>query len=252
MLAFEHLSASYGKNKILDVFCFPLISHKITAIIGKNGSGKSTLVSCLNQELAYTGEILYSGQNLALMAVRERAKLLAILPQVLTTPSVTVEELTAFGRNPYLDFSRRLTQADREAVEAAMAQAGVDSMRGRPVNRLSGGERQKAFLAMILAQDTRILVLDEPTTYMDVAVEAGFFRLLQDLKEKRKKTLMVVLHNLSQALRYADYVAVLHERRVCYYGSVEECCASGKIEEIFQVKKFEVVENGEKRIFFSA
>ena len=123
------------------------------------------------------------------MAVRERAKLLAILPQVLTTPSVTVEELTAFGRNPYLDFSRRLTQADREAVEAAMAQAGVDGMRGRPVNRLSGGERQKAFLAMILAQDTRILVLDEPTTYMDVAVEAGFFRLLQDLKEKRKKNL---------------------------------------------------------------
>ena len=224
MLAFEHLSASYGKNKILEDVCFPLIPHKITAIIGKNGSGKSTLVSCLN----------------------------AILPQVLTTPSVTVEELTAFGRNPYLDFSRRLTQADREAVEAAMAQAGVDSMRGRPVNRLSGGERQKAFLAMILAQDTRILVLDEPTTYMDVAVEAGFFRLLQDLKEKRKKTLMVVLHNLSQALRYADYVAVLHERRVCYYGSVEECCASGKIEEIFQVKKFEVVENGEKRIFFSA
>lgn len=252
MMTFERLSASYGKNKILEDVCFPLIPHKITAVIGKNGSGKSTLVSCLNQELSYTGEILYSGQNLALMTARERAKILAILPQVLTTPGVTVEELVTFGRNPYLDFSRRLTQADREAVEAAMAQSGVDSMRGRPVNRLSGGERQKAFLAMILAQDTRILVLDEPTTYMDMAVEADFFRLLQELKQKRKKTLLVVLHNLSQALRYADYVAVLHERRICYYGPVEECCASGKIEEIFQVKKFEVVENGEKRIFFSA
>ncbi|HIZ21035.1 MAG TPA: ABC transporter ATP-binding protein [Firmicutes bacterium] len=251
MLNFRRLSAAYGKRSILEEVSFPVVPHKITAVIGKNGCGKSTLFSCLNQERPYTGEIAYSDRSLALMAPRERARLLGLLPQVLTSPPVSVQELVAFGRQPYLDFGKRLAEADRQAIEEAIAEIGLEGLRHQRVDRLSGGERQKAFLAMVLAQRTRILALDEPTTYMDMAYQAEFFRLLAMLKQKRKVTVLLILHDLAQALQHADYIVLLDQKRVAFYGTAEECAASGLIPAVFGVQMHEFFENGKRFLAFS-
>ena len=221
MLSFHQVCASYGKNQVLDHIDFSLVPHKLTAVVGRNGSGKSTLVSCVNQELPYTGEITFSDRNLAVMTLRERAQLISILPQTLHSPAVTVEELTAFG------------------------------LRDKLVTELSGGERQKAYLAMVLAQNTRVMILDEPTTYMDMEYEAAFFRLLETLKTKRKITFLVIMHNLSQAVRYADRIVVLDGRRIRYQGDTRACVASGVLESVFHVRQHQAEDNGEKFIFFT-
>ena len=144
MLSFHQVCASYGKNQVLDHIDFSLVPHKLTAVVGRNGSGKSTLVSCVNQELPYTGEITFSDRTLAVMTLRERAQLISILPQTLHSPAVTVEELTAFGRNPYLDFGKRMSPKDWQAVDDALEAIGISGLRDKLVTELSGGERQKA------------------------------------------------------------------------------------------------------------
>ena len=227
MLSFHQVCASYGKNQVLDHIDFSLVPHKLTAVVGRNGSGKSTLVSCVNQELPY------------------------ILPQTLHSPAVTVEELTAFGRNPYLDFGKRMSPKDWQAVDDALEAIGISGLRDKLVTELSGGERQKAYLAMVLAQNTRVMILDEPTTYMDMEYEAAFFRLLETLKTKRKITFLVIMHNLSQAVRYADRIVVLDGRRIRYQGDTRACVASGVLESVFHVRQHQAEDNGEKFIFFT-
>ena len=251
MLSFHQVCASYGKNQVLDHIDFSLVPHKLTAVVGRNGSGKSTLVSCVNQELPYTGEITFSDRNLAVMTLRERAQLISILPQTLHSPAVTVEELTAFGRNPYLDFGKRMSPKDWQAVDDALEAIGISGLRDKLVTELSGGERQKAYLAMVLAQNTRVMILDEPTTYMDMEYEAAFFRLLETLKTKRKITFLVIMHNLSQAVRYADRIVVLDGRRIRYQGDTRACVASGVLESVVHVRQHQAEDNGEKFIFFT-
>ena len=251
MLNFHQVSASYGKRQVLARVDFSLAPHKIPAVLGHTGSGKSTLVSCVNQELPYTGSITYAGRDLAAMSRRERAQLISILPQVLRAPAVTAEELVSFGRSPYLDFGRRMTAQDKEAVKQAIAAAGIGYLRHKLLTELSGGERQKAYLAMVLAQDTQVMVLDEPTTYMDIEYENAFFQLLGTLKRERGITFLVILHNLTQAVRYADRVVVLDGRRVQYQGETADCVERRVLEEVFHVRQHRAVENGEEFVFFS-
>ncbi len=252
MLSFESLQAGYGKRRVLSDVSFRLIPHTVTAVLGKNGSGKSTLVSCINQELCYTGKIEFSSQNIALLPPRERAKLIAILPQNLERPRISVEELVALGRSPYLDLGRRFSSADWQAVERAMEDADVGGLRHQSVDALSGGERQRAYLAMILAQDTRVLILDEPTTYLDMEYEAEFLRKLEALRKQRKKTLLLILHNLSQAVQYADRIVILQDGGVFFDGPTAQCLDEEAIERVFGVRRYEIGQNGEKAIFFSA
>lgn len=250
MLIFKNVSAGYGKKKVLDGVSFSLPPHKMTAVIGKNGCGKSTLVSCVNGQLRYTGEISFSEKNLALLPLRERAQTIAILPQFLSPASVTVEELVSMGRNPYLDLGKRLTETDQAHIEKAIRAAGLEELRGKSLNRLSGGERQKAYLAMVLAQNTRVVILDEPTTYMDMRYEAEFMNLLDFLKKKEKKTLLVVMHDLTGAVSHADQIVLLEDGRVRFCGSAAECAESGLIEQIFRVKRCDYVEDGVKKILY--
>ena len=194
MLSFHQVCASYGKNQVLDHIDFSLVPHKLTAVVGRNGSGKSTLVSCVNQELPYTGEITFSDRNLAVMTLRERAQLISILPQTLHSPAVTVEELTAFGRNPYLDFGKRMSPKDWQAVDDALEAIGISGLRDKLVTELSGGERQKAYLAMVLAQNTRVMILDEPTSGLDFK---NMMRISEHLKAlaQKGKTILIITHD---------------------------------------------------------
>ena len=252
MLSFENLTAGYPGKPVLERISFRLVPHTITAVLGKNGSGKSTLVSCINQELRYTGEICFAEQNIALLSPRERAKLLAILPQNLERPRVLVEELVGFGRSPYLDIGKRFSQADRQAVEQAMRDAGIEELRGKNMRLLSGGEQQRAYLAMILAQNTRVVILDEPTTHLDMEYEAAFLRKLRELKTRHKKTVMLILHNLSQAVQYADRIVILQDGGIFFDGATAKCLEEEAIERAFHVRRYEVLEGEEKRVFFLA
>lgn len=249
-LEFCSVCAGYGRKQVLQGVSFPLVPHKMTAVIGKNGSGKSTLLSCVNRQLRYTGRITCGGIDLAGMPDRGRAREVAILPQFLPPVPLTVEQLASMGRNPYLDLGRRLTEADWQQIGRAIELVGLLGKRGEPVSHLSGGERQKAYLAMVLAQDTPIIMLDEPAAHLDMEYEAELMRLLCSLKEKGGKTLLVVLHDLTRAAMSADYIALLHGGEVAFYGSAQACVESGKIEEVFHVKRCEYEENGRKQVLY--
>ena len=248
MLEIKGLCVSRGGRLILDEVNMCLTPHTLTVLVGKNGCGKSTLVSCINQTVTYRGEISFSGRNLALMPPKERACVISFLPQILRTPHITVEELVSMGRSPYIDIGHHMTKRDREAVERAICNAEIENLAERYVDALSGGERQKAYLAMAIAQDTRIMILDEPTTYMDMTYEYTFMKLLGTMCRKYKKTLLVVMHNLNQAVRYADRLAVLEDRRIMFEGSTDECVKSGVLERVFSVHRYDT----EGRYFFAA
>lgn len=251
MLNIEHLSVTLDGKQILEDISFKLRPHRLTALVGRNGSGKSTLLGCVNQQISYTGLITENGRDLAKLHPRQRAKAIAILPQTMSAPTVTVEEMVAFGRTPYLDFTGRLREDDRIAVQKAMSEAQVDDLKARTVDTLSGGERQRVALAMILAQDTPIALLDEPTAHMDLGFETAFLEQLRLLREKNSKTFLVILHDLSMAVRYADDILVLDRGRLCFAGTVESCLEQRILEETFHLKQYSIEENGEKRIFFS-
>lgn len=252
MLEIKDVSACLEKKRILDNVSFSLRPHRLTALVGRNGSGKSTLLNCVNQQIPYTGTITEGEKNLALIPPRERAKAIAILPQTLPAPHITAREMAAFGRNPYLDFTGRLTEADKLAVEEALRDADALSLADRYVDTLSGGEKQRVALAMILAQNTPIALLDEPTAHMDLGYEAAFLDLLQKLKKERKKTFLVILHDLTQAVRYADDLIVLEGGSIVFAGSREECLEREVLEKTFGLRRYSIPEAEGARIFFAA
>lgn len=251
MLEIKNVSVRYGEKEILKDVSLSLRPHRLTVLVGRNGSGKSTLLSCVNQQIPYTGLIMEGEKNLALLPPRERAKMVAILPQTLPAPHITAEEMAAFGRNPYLDFTGRLTQKDKQAVKEALLDTHSQDLAQRYADTLSGGERQRVALAMILAQDTPIALLDEPTAHMDQANEEQFLRLLRNLQIKKKKTFLLILHDLSLAVRYADDMIVLDEGRILFSGTREECLAWEIIEKNFGVERFTFRDQGTEQIFFA-
>ena len=247
MLEIRNVSVSLGRREILHDVSLALPTGTFTALVGRNGCGKSTLLSCAAGLRSHEGTVLLRGEDLHRMTPRERAKHLALLPQTLSAPHMTVEELTGLGRSPYVDIGRRFTQEDRDAVCRAMESAGVAELCHRFLDELSGGERQRAYLAMILAQETELLMLDEPTAHMDMGGGDAFLRQLQVLKGEGR-TLLVVMHDLAEAVRYADRLAVMDEGRILFEGSVERCLAEGVLERTMGVRRY----TAEGRSFFAS
>ncbi len=246
MLKITDLNVSLGKKQVLHKVNFNLEPHTITAVVGKNGSGKSTLVSAINGTANFTGQMFFENQDIRLLSAREKAKVISVLPQMLLSVHITVEELVKMGRSPYVDIGHRFTATDTQAVVDAMSAMGITHMADRYLDCISGGEMQKAYLAMILAQQTRLVVLDEPSTYMDMAYERQFMETLVQLKKNHRKTVLVVMHNLNTAVRYADRIAVMDGGTIVFEGTTQQCLESGVIEKTFGVKKY--ISDGE--IFF--
>ncbi len=224
----KNLSAYYGKKQILHSIDLTLERRKFTVLIGKNGSGKSTLLGCINGQVRYTGQILLDGCPIETYPHRERAKQVAYLPQFLPGTALTAQQLIALGRNPYLGLSGRLQKEDREQIEKAICLTDTQALRNRLVATLSGGERQKIYLAMLLAQDADILLLDEPTAHMDMGFTGEFLTLLRSLTEEQGKTVLAVLHNLNDAVTHAHNLLLMNE------GRLED---AEQIENIFGVQK---------------
>ena len=244
MLEFKDVSLRLGGAPILDGISFRLRSGGLTALVGRNGSGKSSLLSCLDG-LPYRGTVLLGGEDLCALPPRRRARMAAVLHQDMPAPGLTVRELAAFGRQPYLDFTGRLREGDREAVERALRAAQVHDLAERRVDTLSGGERQRANLAMVLAQETELLLLDEPGAHLDKTWEASFLELLTGLEGR---TVLLALHDLDAAVRYARDILVLEEGKLIFSGSVEECLEKEVLEKTFRLRRYTAEED---RIFFA-
>lgn len=237
----KDLSAFYGKKKILSELSLTLKPGTFTALIGKNGSGKSTLLGCINGQVPYTGEILLEGRALHTYPLREKARRIGLLPQFLPSASMTAEQLIALGRNPHIGLSGRLQPTDREAIASAIALTNTKNLLEQAVRTLSGGERQKVYLAMLLAQDADILLLDEPTAHTDIGFTAEFLQLLRKLAETQSKTVLAVLHDLNGAVTYAHDLLILDQGRLA---------PTSEIEAIFGVRKTTYTENGETKYFY--
>jgi len=252
MLEIKNLSVRFGQKQVLNDISFVLRPHRLTALVGRNGSGKSTLLNCVNRQVPYTGTVAEGENDMALLPPRERARRISVLPQTMPSPHITARELAAFGRNPYLDFTGRLTDGDKQAVEKALRDADALELAERYVDTLSGGEKQRVLLAMILAQNAPIALLDEPTAHMDLGYEAAFLELLQRLKRERKKTFLVILHDLTQAVQYADDLIVLDGGKILFAGTRAECLEQEILEKTFQLRRHTVPDGEGKRIFFTA
>ena len=207
-----------------------------TALIGKNGSGKSTLCECIMALKKHSGTVMLGDENILNIPPSERAKKIAFLPQNLPTLNISVCELVMFGRSSYFGLSRKLSRTDADAVINAIKRVNLDGLEARMLPTLSGGEKQRAFLAMVLAQDADILVLDEPTSSLDASAEAEYVSMLNELS-KCQKTLLVSMHNLSLAAKYADNMLILNEGRKTFFGSTSDAVGSGIIESTFGVRK---------------
>lgn len=223
-VVFEHVSVRLGGKQVLRDVSFSAEPGKLTALIGRNGAGKSTLLSCLTgQTRRYGGQIRIDGTDIAQLSGRQRARLCAVMPQVLPKPVVPVRELAAFGRTPYTGLDGRLSETDREAVCRAMQAVGLTELAERNVAELSGGERRRAFFAMTLAQDTPVVALDEPTAHLDLCTRFSLLDSIQAMKRESGKAFLVILHELPEVLRCADRIVTLHQGQVVFDGSAEEC-----------------------------
>ena len=236
-LIFRNVSVSYRGKSIVKNASFSVEQGHITAIVGRNGMGKTTLLRCLTGEKNdYAGEILLNGENIKKLSYAERSVKLSYLPQELPLPQVTVRELVSFGRTPYTPFSGALSQADREKVEWAIKAVGLETFARTSVNTLSGGERKKAFFAMTLAQDTPLVVLDEPTAHLDAESRFAFLELLERLSRETGKTFLVVMHELPEVLQYARNIVALDDGSVCFCGTPEEFLEQGLPQRVFGVQ----------------
>ena len=237
MLEFSHVSVSCGHTPILNDISVSFLPGQITTLIGPNGCGKTTLLQCLNGVSKVTaGDIHLNGEDYLKLSPKERAKKLAFLPQVRTIiPTLPAKTLVEHGRFPHLGFSRKKSKKDIEIVEQVMEFTHVKQYAGCYVDTLSGGIRQRVFFAMVLAQDCDYIVLDEPTTYLDISGQRDFLEMVCSLKEQGK-TVILILHDLSQAVRISDRLVVMNERTIVGSGTPEEVLDSHVIEEVFQTR----------------
>lgn len=243
MLKIKKLNVKIGKNQILEDVSFDLEPNKITALVGLNGVGKSSIIASINQIYKYSGIILLNDTDIKNIKRNELAKEIAILPQIKTYPHMTVENLVSLGRNPYLDFFGRKQSIDESMIQQAIELIGIENLKDKYVDELSGGEKQKSYLAMMIAQDTNILILDEPTTFMDMNYEYTFLDTLKGLKNK---TILVVMHNLNHAVNYADNIIIINDGKVAYDGPTKQCLDEEQIEKNFDLVKY----ISEGKVFF--
>lgn len=246
MLEIHKLCSGYWRKKVLQEVSFTAHAGEVTAILGPNGCGKSTLLKTICGILpASSGQISLEGQDLLAMPTNLLAQKVAYLAQNRQVPDITAERLVLHGRFPYLSYPRRYRQEDYLAARKAMEQMQILDLADKPLSQLSGGQQQKTYIAMALAQDTGVILLDEPTTYLDVAYQLQTLKLAKELAQSGKHVVMV-LHDLSHALETAHRVVLMESGRVVMEGTPEEVYESGVLEGTFGVRVARVQTDGKR------
>ncbi len=236
MIEVIDLCADYGGNPVLDKVNMRLEPGKITALIGPNGCGKSTLLKTLVRIHHHNrGEIRVNGIPIEALTSIELARHVAYLPQNKRPPDISVLKMVLHGRFAYLSYPRKYRRQDIEIAKQALAWAGLEDKGEEVVTRLSGGMQQKVYIAMALAQNTETILLDEPTTYLDIAYQLRLMEMMKKLACEGKAVVMV-LHDLAQALRVADKIMVMKEGKILREGVPEKIVESGILPEVFGVE----------------
>ena len=235
MLELKQVSAGYGGRTVLPVVSLSFEPGMLYTIIGKNGCGKSTLLKCCAGLLApKAGEVLLDGRELSAYPSEERARRLSYLSQSRPAPNITVERMMVHSRFPHLAYPKKLRREDMEIIHEALAAMQAEEFAARSLRSLSGGERQRVYLAMQLAQDAPVMLLDEPTTFLDIEYQLRLMETLAGLKA-RGKTIVVILHDLEQALRWSDCVVAIREDKRLFSGTPEEILNGGILRDVFHV-----------------
>ena len=233
----DDLSIGYGEQLIVKDLSVQIPNQKITTIIGPNGCGKSTLLKAITRIISHqSGAVVLDGKDVTKENTKILAKKMAILPQTPESASgLTVGELVSYGRFPYQTGFGRLSKKDYEVIDWALQVTNTSTFKYLPVDSLSGGQRQRVWIAMALAQETEIIFLDEPTTYLDMAHQLEVLELLQRLNQQEKRTIVMVLHDLNQAARFADYVVALKAGQIVKAGPCEEVITKEVLRDVFNI-----------------
>ncbi|MGC5344260.1 ABC transporter ATP-binding protein [Streptomyces sp. DT24] len=234
----EGLTLGYDRRIVAEKLGIGIPDGSLTVIVGPNACGKSTLLHALARIITpQAGAVLLDGRRIASMAPKALAQRLGLLPQSPTTPDgITVADLVARGRFPYQKLLRQWSADDDLAVVAAMRSTGVAELAHRLVDELSGGQRQRVWLAMALAQETPILLLDEPTTFLDIAHQVDVLDLCAQLREERQRTVVAVLHDLNHACRYATHLIAMRDGRIVAEGAPDDIVDADLVEEVFGLR----------------
>ena len=242
LLRTDIYQAGYAHNSTIGGIRFELPAGRILAVIGPNGSGKTTLIRALSGVLPFIdGQVHVNGTDLLQVGENERARLLAVVPQSThIPPSFSVQETVMMGRTPYLGWMGRSSKSDELAVEQAMRLADVMKYRDQPCGELSAGERQRVILARALAQDTPVLLMDEPTSHLDLRYQIEFLQVAVSLACEHGKTVLIALHDLNLAARFGDIVMALKAGEMAALGTAKEILTPQKIYQIYglQVQVF--------------
>lgn len=234
-LSARNIVAGYDKKVIVNGINLVVPSNKISVIIGANASGKSTLLKTMARLIKpVSGEIVLDGKQIGAIPSKQLAQVLGLLPQSPVVPEgITVSDLVARGRFPYQTLFKGMDKKDYEAVEEALHIMGITELANRSVDELSGGQRQRVWIAMALAQQTDILLLDEPTTFLDITYQIEILDLLTDLNRKRGTTIAMVLHDINLSARYADYIFAVRNGALLAQGSPSDVITEELIEQVF-------------------
>ncbi len=249
MMETQSLGFSYGKTSLLKDISVKFEKGKLYAVIGPNGSGKTTLINLLSRLIQpQSGNILLDGESYEQIGRKSFAKKVALLPQSRNVPNMTAYDLVACGRFPHLDWSRKMTAGDENVVRSALKVTDTEKFYHKSLKKLSGGELQRVYLAMLHAQNTPYVLLDEPTTHLDISAKHEIMKLLCDMKQDGK-CVVAVLHDLELALQFADEVILMSAGKIVSAGTPDETVESGKIQTVFGVKCKRIIQDGAQ--FFS-
>lgn len=247
-ISVKNLSVSYENNIIIEDMDLCIPKGKISIIIGANGCGKSTLLKTIARiNKTRKGDIFINNKNIKKVKEKDIAKEVAFLPQGPVCPNgLTVRELVAFGRFPHQKIIGGLNSHDKEVIDWAIKETGLSEFADREVDSLSGGQRQRAWIAMTLAQETEIIMLDEPTTYLDMSYQLEVLEVLQKLNKEKHITVVIVLHELNNACRFADNIIGLKKGKIICEGRPMEVITKETLKEIYGIDaNLQRSENGE-------
>lgn len=232
-----NLAYAYGSNKVLKDISVQIHEGKITTLMGGNGCGKSTLFALMTRNLSQQkGRVLLGGKDIRAYSLSEFARLVSIVHQNNSaSDDITVERLVSYGRTPYRRMFGGLTGEDRKYIEHAIRITHLEDYRNREVSKLSGGQRQRVWIAMALAQNTGILFLDEPTTYLDIRYQLDILRLVRSLNEEYGITIIMVLHDINQAIHFSHRCIGIKDGRIIMDGEPEKVVTEDIIEKLYSV-----------------